>query len=100
MVRAVQRDLTSESKSVDAGYLAAADLAGIAERLNLDYRLIGGLSVALLTWVHGVADQIPARETADADFGADVRTIGDIRLTEALLDRGYAKSDASTPETR
>ena len=36
------------------------DLAGIADELGLAYRLIGGVSVALLTWVHGVAGRVPA----------------------------------------
>lgn len=83
-------DLLSTSRAGDAGYLAAADLADIADELVVDYRLIGGNAVSLLTWVHGVQDATPGRETADADFGADGRVIGDPRLPEALTARGYA----------
>jgi hypothetical protein len=89
---ATEIDLASTSRSGDAGYLAVRDVAAIAGELVLEYRLIGGVSVALLTEVHGVADRVPARETADADFGAYPATIGDARLTRALLDHGYARA--------
>jgi hypothetical protein len=94
-VTAAEIDLASASRSGDAGYLAARDLAVVADELGLEYRLVGGVSVALLTHVHGVADRVPARETADADFGADTATIGDVRLTRALLDRGYARLEGN-----
>jgi hypothetical protein len=55
-VTALEIDLAATSRSGDAGYLAAHDLAGIADELGLEYRLVGGVSVALLTQVHGVAD--------------------------------------------
>jgi hypothetical protein len=88
---ATRIDLTSTSRSGDAGYLAARDLVTIATQLGLEYRLVGGVGVALLTSVHGVADRVPGRETADADFGVDTATIGDARLTQALLDHGYVQ---------
>jgi hypothetical protein len=84
-----QLRLTSTSRSDDAGHLAAADLAHIAASLDADYRLIGGLGVTLLTWVYGVNDDVPSRETADADFGASPTVIGDERLLAALEARGY-----------
>jgi hypothetical protein len=94
-VTALEIDLAATSRSGDAGYLAAHDLAGIADELGLEYRLVGGVSVALLTQVHGVADRVPARETADADFGADTATIGDERLARALLDHGYVRVEGN-----
>jgi hypothetical protein len=59
--------LLSTSRAQDAGYLAAHDVQVSCEAAALEYRLIGGISVTLLTWVHGVVDVVPARETADAD---------------------------------
>jgi hypothetical protein len=94
-VTAMEIELASTSRSGDAGYLAARDLAGIADELGLEYRLVGGVSVALLAQVHGVADRVPARETADADFGADTATIGDERLARALLDHGYVRVEGN-----
>lgn len=82
-------ELVCASRAEDAGLLAAADLAGIASELGVPYRLLGGLSVTLLTWVHGVADRVPGRETADADFGAALDVIAGDRLPAALRGRGY-----------
>jgi len=90
-VTAAEIALASTSRSGDAGYLATRDLAVIADALGLEYRLVGGVSVTLLTRVHGVADRVPERETADADFGADLATVGDARLSQALLDHGYRR---------
>ncbi len=46
--------LLSASRAQDAGYLAAHDVQVSCEAAALEYRLIGGISVTLLTWVHGV----------------------------------------------
>lgn len=81
--------LASPGRANDGAFLAAADLAAIAADLDVTYRLIGGNAVSLLVAVHGVVDRVPARETADADFGAEYRVIADPRLLEALLQRGY-----------
>ena len=62
--------LVSTSRAQEAGYLAARDVQDLAERAGLQYRLVGGIAVSLLTWVHGAADRVPARDTADADLGA------------------------------
>jgi hypothetical protein len=56
------------------------------------YRLIGGNAVSLLTSVHGVGDRVPARDTADADFGASYDVVCDPRLPRALAQRGYLRS--------
>jgi hypothetical protein len=89
MSETARRLLTSASRSDDAGHLAANDLADIATSLEVDYRLIGGLSDTLLTWVYGVNQHVPSRETADADFGASPTVIGDARLLATLESRGY-----------
>jgi hypothetical protein len=91
-VTAAALDLVSTSNAGDAGFLAARDLAEVARELDVAYRLVGGLSVGLLTAVHGVVDLVPGRETGDADFGADARTIGDTRLPAALAGRGYVQT--------
>ena len=83
--------LKSTSRSDDAGHLAAWDLADIGKRLGVEYRLIGGLSVTLLTWAHGVTHLVPIRETADADFGASASVIGDPQLANILTERGYQR---------
>lgn len=87
--------LVSTGRASDASFLAAADLAEIAGRLDVPYRLIGGNAVSLLVAVHGVDDLVPARETADADFGAEPRVVADPRLVQALLDRGYRQPEGN-----
>jgi len=87
--------LASTSRAADGGYLALADLAQIAAALDADYRIIGGHMVTLLTEAHGVAGQVPLRETLDADFGALPQVIADPRLPKALRDRGYAAHGAA-----
>ncbi|MFE9653146.1 hypothetical protein [Micromonospora sp. NPDC006431] len=62
--------LISTSRAADAGFRTLADLSAIAAALELDHRIVGGHMVTLLTAVHGVAGQVPMRETLDADFAA------------------------------
>jgi hypothetical protein len=76
--------LASTSRAADGGYLALSDLAQIAATLDADYRIIGGHMVTLLVAAHGVADQVPLRETLDADFGALPQVIADPRLSQVL----------------
>jgi hypothetical protein len=87
--------LASTGRSSDAGYLAAADLAAVAARLGVDYRLIGGNAVALLVAWHGVGDLVPPRETADADFGAARDVVAYPRLPAALGDLGYRRTSGN-----
>lgn len=87
--------LASTSRAGDAGYLAAVDLAAVADGLAADYRLLGGNAVTLLTAHFEVADRVPARETADADFGAGHDVIGDARLPEALRALGYTATSGN-----
>lgn len=79
----------SLSRASDAGHLAAADLFTICDELSLDYRLVGGNAVTLLTWIHGVNGLVPSRETADADFGAEATVVGDANFAMGLEQRGY-----------
>lgn len=92
--------LTSTSRAADAGFLTLADLAGLTAALDLDYRIVGGHMVTLLVAAHGVADQVPMRETADADFAALPTAIGDPRLPAALRDRGYQSRGAANRFSR
>lgn len=87
--------LASTGRSSDAAHLGAADVASVAARLGVDYRLIGGNAVALLVACHGVADRVPPRETADADFGADSDVVADPRLPAALGDLGYRRTSGN-----
>lgn len=86
--------LRSTSRAEDAGLLALVDVAAVAERLDADYRLIGGHMVSMLVAAYGVVG-VPSRETRDADMGADFSVVGDPLLVEALVARGYARSGAS-----
>jgi len=56
---------------------------------DLEYRLIGGIGVALLTAVHAVSARVPARETADADLGAHHSVLADPELIPSLTRLGY-----------
>ena len=81
--------LASTSRANDAALRAAADIARIAATLDVEFRLVGGNAVTLLTAVHQVADRVPTRETADADFAAGYDVVADPRLLRALLEAGY-----------
>ena len=85
------RDITlaSTSNAEDAAWLAVANVAAVATDLGIDYRLIGGNSVALLVRVHDVATQVPDRGTADADMGVSFEVCADPRLVPALNALGY-----------
>ena len=87
--------LASAGRASDAAFLAAADLAVIAAELDVPYRLVGGNAVTLLVAVHGVSDMVPARETADADFGAAYPVVADPRLLAALRGCGYRQQSGN-----
>lgn len=87
--------LASTSRAADGGYLALSDLAEIAAAMDAAYRIVGGHMVTLLVAAYGVSDQVPLRETADADFGAAPQVISDPRLPEALRGRGYTAAAAA-----
>lgn len=81
--------LASTSNAEDAAWLAVADVAAVATDLGIDYRLIGGNSVALLVRVHDAATQVPDRATADADIRVSFEVCADPRLVPALTALGY-----------
>lgn len=86
--------LKSTSQAENAGFFALADVAAVAARLDVDYRLIGGHMVSLLVAVHSVTG-VPARETSDADLGAEFSVVADQRLINALTSLGYTRPGAS-----
>lgn len=86
--------LKSTSRAEDAGFAALADVAAVTARLDVDYRLIGGHMVSLLVAAHGATD-VPARETSDADLGAESSVVADQRLIDALTSLGYTRPGAS-----
>lgn len=90
-----QISLISTSRASDAGFMASADLDAIARKLAVDYRLIGGNAVTLLTHIHGVSDLVPARETADADFGALPEVIASSDLPAAWTEHGYRQVEGN-----
>jgi hypothetical protein len=87
--------LASTSNAEDAAWLAVADVAGVVTDLGIDYRLIGGNSVALLVQVHDAAAQVPGRATADADMGASFEVCADPRLVPALTGLGYDRQSGN-----
>jgi hypothetical protein len=87
--------LASTSNAEDAAWLAVADVAAVATNLGIDYRLIGGNSVALLVRVHDAATQVPDRATADADMGVSFEVCADPRLVPALTALGYDRQSGN-----
>lgn len=86
--------LASTSRAGDAGYLAIRDLTTVVDSIDVDYRLVGGLSITILAALFG-ATGVPVRETADADLGADFAVVGDRRLIDALTALGYERPESS-----
>jgi len=87
-------EVVSVSRAEDASYHATADVAGVAAQIGADYRLVGGHMVSLLAAWAGV-DDVPGRETADADLGASFAVIANPALTSALRALSYSQPGAS-----
>jgi hypothetical protein len=87
--------LASTSNAEDAAWLAVADVASVATDLGIDYRLIGGNSVALLVRVHDAATQVPERATADADMGVSFEVCANPRLVPALTALVYDRQSGN-----
>ena len=94
-IRPYRLALISTSRASDAGHLAAFDLASIADELGIEYRLVGGNAVSVLTAVHQVTDLVPDRETADADFGAEPVVIANPDLLARLVAYGYEQEEGN-----
>lgn len=90
----IHLDLLSTSRSTDAAYLAAADIASVTAELDVPYRLVGGNCVTLLVAAYQVTG-IPPRDTADADLGVGYEVVADPRLPAALEGRGYQRTDGN-----
>lgn len=88
-------NLHSTSRAADGAYLAAIDVAEVANEHALEYRIVGGNAVTLLTVVHRVDHLVPGRETADADFGAPFPVVADPRLPAGLAARGYDRVEGN-----
>lgn len=78
----------SASNAADLGLRALADLAAAAA--GLDYRVIGGHMVHLLTYVYPTSDA-HQRATADADAGISPEIAGSPDLDTKLVGRGYTR---------
>lgn len=78
--------IRSLSNAGDLGFLALADLAAAAE--GVDYRVVGGHMVHLLTHIYPTSGAVP-RVTSDADAGIDRPTAAGQDIHLALLARGY-----------
>jgi len=76
MSKARHITVASTSNAEDAAWLAVVDVAAVATDLGIDYRHIGGNSIALLVHVHDATTQVPDRATADADMGAASDLLG------------------------
>lgn len=85
----------SVGRATDAAHMAARDICEVASEIGIEFRLVGGNAVTLLTWAHGVADLVPGRETADADMGADGSYLAAPELLPALEALGYEREDGS-----
>lgn len=91
----VRLDLRSPSAATDSAWVAASDVAELARRLGITYRLVGGIAVTLLTHVHGADDRVPDRETADADMGVPRQVLADTDLVGALRDLNYKQEESN-----
>ncbi|GAA1993540.1 hypothetical protein GCM10009718_34070 [Isoptericola halotolerans] len=54
-----------------------------------DGEACGSLEMVTLLMGHHRVTDVPSRQTADADLGADFPVVGDQRLVDALTDLGY-----------
>ncbi len=84
--------IASTSNAGDLGLVALADLADAAS--GIDYRVIGGHMVHLLSCVYP-AEGITARVTSDADAGVDKAIAAGRGLHDALLARGYTAREGN-----
>lgn len=90
-----QVQLASGSRAEDAGYGTVADLSRLCSDLQIEYRLVGGLAVALIHAAHGSPGEVPARQTADADLGADENVVAESRLGTELQRQGYQQKEGN-----
>jgi hypothetical protein len=82
------------SRAEEAGMLALADIAALAEHSDINYRVVGGQMVSLLVALSGVEDP-ELRQTLDADLGVTPKVAGDPSLVIALKTLGYDRPDVA-----
>ncbi len=87
-------DLIAASRAEEAGYLALADIARLAEQTGIDYRIVGGLMVSLHVAASGVDDPV-LRQTLDADMGVEQEVAGDPALVDGLEGLGYERPESA-----
>lgn len=87
--------LASGSLAEDSGYRTAADIALLCGDLGVPYRLIGGLAVSLIHAAHGAPGDVPPRQTADADLGAEDHVVAEGGLDVRLLSQGYRQTEGN-----
>lgn len=81
-------EIRSLSRANDASLLALSDLAAVADRIELEHRVIGGQMVALHVALAGVTNQVPDRATADADAGVARTAVTGDKLAEFIKELG------------
>jgi hypothetical protein len=87
-------ELVAASRAEEAGYLALTDIAALAQRTGMEYRIVGGQMVSLHVAASGVDD--PAlRQTLDADLGVDQQVAGDPALVVGLEELGYERPESA-----
>lgn len=92
-------ELRASSSAEEAGYRALADIAVLAARTGLDYRIVGGQMVSLHVAIAGVAEPT-FRLTLDADLGVAPMTARDPQLVVGLRDLGYDTIESANRFTR
>lgn len=90
-----QVHLTSGSLAEDVGYETAMDIAFLCGELGIEYRLVGGLAISLIHAAHGSPGEVPPRQTADADLGAEDRVVAESGLDVTLLGNGYHQTEGN-----
>ena len=87
--------LASGSRAEDAGYQTAADIALLCAQAGIEYRLIGGLAVSIIHAAHGAPGDLPTRQTADDDLGAEDHAVAARGLDALLLEQGYRQTQGN-----
>lgn len=87
-------ELVAESQAQESGFLALADIAGLAKELGIEYRVVGGQIVTLHLAVAG-ADDPTSRQTLDADLGVAQQVAADPALVAGLEGLGYVRPESA-----
>lgn len=85
-----QLELTAGSRAAEAGYVALRDIATLADKSGIDYRLVGGQMVSLHVAAAGVMEPV-VRLTLDADLGVEPAVAADPAIVSVLSELGYCR---------